>query len=157
MQHDVQRPRPTGARPEQPIPHHGARPKTRRFAGLTKKSWTVVGIVLALVVIGALSIGYLSTRNELSKLNDPEAAAQAEADALAQDIGRYLELPQDETPTVATVSDVAKLQDQLFFQKAKNGDRVLVFAKAQRAVLYRPSTKKVIEYAPISLSGVGQQ
>lgn len=106
-----------------------------------------------MIVVSLLGYGYFSTKSELNKLNNPEAAAQAEADDLAKEIGRFLELPSDETPTVATVSDVSKLQDQLFFQKAKNGDRVLVYAQAQRAVLYRPSTKKVVEYAAINLSG----
>jgi hypothetical protein len=52
---------------------------------------------------------------------------------------------------VATVSDASKLQSQQFFAKAQNGDKVLIFTNAKRAVLYRPSTNKVIEYAPVNI------
>jgi len=159
MQRDFQRPKNYLAKPANPVvpPLQPAAPKKRRsLARFSKKRLATIAVVVALLVIGLLGYGYFSTKNELSKLNDPQAAAQAEAEDLAREIGRYLELPTDETPTLATVSDVSKLQEQLFFQKAQNGDRVLVYAQAQRAVLYRPSTKKVLEYAPVNLGGTEQ-
>ncbi len=64
-------------------------------------------------------------------------------------IGTYMELPQGETPTIATVLDKEKLADQAFFNKSENGDKVLIYTTAKKAILYRPSTKKVIEVAPI--------
>ncbi len=152
MQHDFQRPKNVVAKPAETMLQ--SRPvKKQRFGGLSKKHWSILAIVVTVLAIGLLSYGYFSTKNELSKLTDPQAAAQAEAEDLAKQISVFLELPKDETPTLATVSDVTKLQEQLFFQKAQNGDRVLVYAQAQRAVLYRPSTKKVIEYAPVNLEG----
>ena len=157
MQHDFQRPKNVTAKPVQAVHQsHPAPIKKKRASQFFKKHWTVLAVIVALLLIGVLGYGYFSTKNELSKLNDPQAAAQAEAEDLAKEIGKFLELPQDETPTLATVSDVTKLQDQLFFNKAQNGDRVLVYAQAQQAVLYRPSTKKVIEYAPVNLGGTEQ-
>jgi len=63
-------------------------------------------------------------------------------------VGKLMELPH-ETPTIATVTDVNKLEDQPFFAKAQNGDKVLIFSAAQRAIIYRPSTNKVIDITPI--------
>lgn len=63
-----------------------------------------------------------------------------------------MELPQDEQPTVATVLDKDKLKDQGFFVKAENGDKVVIYSKARKAILYRESAKKIIEVAPIELS-----
>lgn len=51
----------------------------------------------------------------------------------------------DETPTIATVSDITKLQGQPFFAKAQNGDKVYVYSNAKKAILYRPSENKIIE------------
>ena len=61
-----------------------------------------------------------------------------------------MELPQ-EVPTVATVSDVSKLKNQAFFANAKNGDKVLIYQNAKKAILYRPSSNKIVEFGPINL------
>jgi hypothetical protein len=47
--------------------------------------------------------------------------------------------------------DTSKLKGQAFFANAKNGDRVLVFTKAQEAVLYRPSTNIIITVGPLTM------
>jgi hypothetical protein len=141
MQHDIQKPKSREQVSAQT-------PAKKRMA---KSRWMVAGGAVVLVILGALAYGYFDAKNQLNKLEDPQAAAQAEAESLAKEIGHFLELPQGETPTVATVTDASKLKEQLFFGSAQNGDRVLIYAKAQKAVLYRPSSKKVVEYAPVSL------
>lgn len=65
-------------------------------------------------------------------------------------VGKLIELPKEEA-TVAVVSDKDKLINQSFFQNAKNGDRVLIFTKAKKAILYRPSINKIIEVTQINL------
>ncbi len=72
-------------------------------------------------------------------------------------IGTYMELPEGETPTIATVLDKEKLADQAFFNNSENGDKVLIYTTAKKAILYRPSTKKVIEVAPIYFDDTQQQ
>ena len=121
-----------------------------------KRRWpkVVIPILVVLFVIGfaALAYQYTQTKNELNKVKDPKTAAKTEAAALAAKIGKTLDLPKNEKPTVATVSDKSKLQDQPFFERVEDGDKVLVYTKSQRAVLYRPSSNKIIEYAPVNLS-----
>ena len=70
-------------------------------------------------------------------------------------VAKLAQLPPGETPTVATVIDANGLKNQAFFAKAANGDRVLIFVQAQKAYLYRPSTNKIIEIAPLNF-GTGQ-
>jgi hypothetical protein len=70
----------------------------------------------------------------------------------SKEVGKIIELPQGETPSVATVSDVSKLVNQPFFKNALNGDRVLVYTQAKKTILYRPSARKVIETAPVTSS-----
>lgn len=102
--------------------------------------------IVAILLGGLFVRNYVQTRNQLA-LNDPVK--------LAAKIGEFIELPLDETPTLATVKDANKLKSQPFFKNAQDGDRVLIYAKAGKAVLYRPATKKVIEYSSISIDGAG--
>lgn len=158
MQHDFRKPKrldvTQGVSPQlikDGGPAGGAQAPLKKRPGFLKRRWKLIALFCAVVVIGALGYGYVTTRHQLTKLSNPEAAAEAEAKNLATEVGKYLALPTDETPTIATVSDASLLKEQAFFSRAENGDRVLVYSNAKRAVLYRPSTKKVIEYAPVSL------
>jgi hypothetical protein len=60
-----------------------------------------------------------------------------------------LYLVPDEEPTIATVSNPELLKDQSFFTLSEKGDKVFIFIKAGRAVLYRPSIDKIIEIVTV--------
>lgn len=116
------------------------------------KAWIIVLVVVALLGAGGwFAYDYSQVRKENERLADPQTAAKLATDQLVADVGKLVDLPKGETPTVATVSDVTKLQSQAFFAKAQNGDKVLIYTEAKRAILYRPSTGKVIEIAPVNL------
>lgn len=76
---------------------------------------------------------------------------ESEVKQIVDKVSRLMELPEDEEPTLATISDKEKLKDQAFFLNAQNGDKVLVYAKAGKAILYRPSTGKIVEVAPLNI------
>ena len=63
-------------------------------------------------------------------------------------VAKLIDLPKDETPTMYEIKDKTKATitpaSKDFYAKAENGDIVLVYTKANQAVLYRPSTKKVV-------------
>ena len=63
-------------------------------------------------------------------------------------ISKFIQLP-NENPTIVTINDKSKLQDQPFFQKSVNGDKILIYEIARRLILYRPSTGKVIDIVPL--------
>ena len=121
-----------------------------------KKIGKIVLIVLAAVVfLGAIgTAGYFYIQNKKISQN-PDAAAQAETAKLVATVGKLISLPTDETPSVATVTDKTKLADQPFFSKSENGDKVLIYTNAKKAILFRPSTDKIIEVMPISFSDTG--
>jgi hypothetical protein len=114
--------------------------------------------ILAAITIISLAVGgfgiyqYQKAQSELKNLKDnPQAQAQEEVKKLVEQVGKLIDLPKGEDPTVATITDASKLKDQAFFKNAQNGDRVLIYSKAKKAILYRPSTNKVIEIAPVNL------
>lgn len=114
----------------------------------------VVGVVVLLLVVagGYLGYRYIQDQNDkIARLSDPQQAAKDEATRIKDLVAQLADVPNDEVPTVATVNDASKLQSQAFFAKAQNGDKVLIFTKAKKAYLYRPSTNKIIEVAPINI------
>ena len=116
---------------------------------------TLFVIVSALLVFTALSVAgyfYLQYQKTQEQLANPTASTEQEVKKLVDEIGKMIVLPTNETPEVATVSDVEKLKGQSFFARAKNGDKVLIYTKSQKAVLYDPTVKKIVEVGPINLS-----
>lgn len=84
---------------------------------------------------------------------NPQVLVQKQTDSLIGTVGKLMNLPTGETPTVAAVSDVAAAQKQSpFFANAQNGDKVLLYVKAGEAILYRPSTNKIILVAPLTFN-----
>lgn len=69
---------------------------------------------------------------------------------LVEKIGTLIQLPSDENPTIATITDKTKLTNQPFFTPAENGDIVLIYTNTKKAYLYRPGTNKIIDVAPIN-------
>lgn len=109
---------------------------------------TLILLILALIL---LSAGGYFAYSKYQTLKDPVKAAKEEVRDVVNKVGKLMELPKDEEPTVATVSDVNKLKDQAFFKLAKNGDKVLIYTKTKKAILYRPSTNKIIDVAPVNI------
>ncbi len=78
--------------------------------------------------------------------------AQAEAEAIIIKASKLIVLPSDEAPTIATVTDVSAVKDQAFFKNAQNGDRVLIYQNAGKAILFRESENKIIEVGAVNFN-----
>lgn len=115
----------------------------------TKKSGSSkIAIIIAILAIGAAGYFYY----ELYKMKqDPNAQARKEVNTLVAKVSKLVVLPEGETPTVATVSDVEALKEQVFFKNAQQGDKVLIYAQARKAVLYSVELNKILEVAPLNI------
>jgi flagellar basal body-associated protein FliL len=110
----------------------------------------LVPILIVLLLLSVAAAGYLFMQVQQLK-QDPQRVAQAEVASLVAEVGQVIVLPTGETPTVATVSDPEQLKSQAFFANAEKGDRVLLYTTAKKAILYNPTTKKIVEVAPINI------
>lgn len=107
-------------------------------------------IVLAGLLLIAVSVaGYFYWQYRNSK---PGVAETKETKVLVETIGALMLLPEGEDPTLATVTDREKLADQPFFQKSENGDKVLIYSQSGRAILYRPSQKKIVDVTAVNVA-----
>lgn len=127
----------------------------------------LIGVLALLLLIAAAGTGYYfftkyqNTQKELQMVKtDPntlQKAAQEEVKRLVAEVGKIIELPANEDPTVATITDIEKLKDQPFFKNAKNGDKVLIYTNSKKAILYDPIAHKVIDVAPVNIGSSSAQ
>ncbi len=118
------------------------------------KYYYVIGILILLVLASAGVGYYYFHQNQVSQalLKNPNLATEKQTAALVAQVGQLIVLPTDEQPTIATVTDAAKLKDQAFFSKAMNGDKVLIYVKSKKAILFRPTSNKIIDVAPVNIA-----
>ena len=102
----------------------------------------------ALIVVLVLCVGWLGTAyfyHQYNSLrNDPQISAQLRAAQTIAELSSVIELPQNELPSFATVTDPSLLSGDVFFENAAIGDVLVVYTQARKVYLYRPSIKKVI-------------
>jgi hypothetical protein len=123
--------------------------KSRRVGVNIFKTFTYI-LIFAIGIAAGISVA--QQKPGWFGLNQGAAAAQAEVDATVAKVGKLIALPTDEKPTVATVTDASKVSSQPFFQNAKNGDVVLIYTKAQKAILYSPSENKIVEVGAVNIN-----
>lgn len=118
----------------------------------SKRSVNVPLIVLSLLFVGATAFGgiYYSKYQDL-KTETAKTADERNKELVAK-INAVYELPKDETPVVAIVSEEETFKKEYpVFTTAKKGDVLLLYEKAGQAVLYRESENKVIGTATFAV------
>lgn len=113
------------------------------FFGSFKRTLIVLLIFIPAVTFG-VSLGYQYFLSQ-----NPGAFYAHKVETLTQVVSKSLDLPKDETPVTATVTDTKILPKEKFFSYAQNGDNILMYKKHKLAILYRPSTGKVITEATL--------
>lgn len=111
--------------------------------------------IMALAVAGFMYYQYQKTASELkqvkkTQLATPQNLKEDEVKRMVTEVAKVARIPNNETPSIATITDVSKLKDQPFFKDAKNGDILLVFNSSGKAVLYDPKDKKIVDITTLS-------
>jgi len=120
------------------------------YGSKMKRYLLVSGAIL--IIIGSLtSAVYFYYQYSRTKTLLAGRVSGNELQQLLSKVGRHIELPTGEEPTLATVSDITKLSGQTFFARAKNGDRLIIYTRAKKAILYRPEIDKIIEVGPVNV------
>ena len=117
--------------------------------GAKKGAIIIIAFAALAILAGYFFIQYQKSQ---SLLKNPSQASVVEAKQLVDQVGKLIELPATENPTVATVSDSTKLTDQPFFSKAVNGDKVLLYSQSKMLILFRPSLNKIITVGTVNVA-----
>jgi len=115
---------------------------------------------LALVAISIFAtwsyLKYDKAKKELTNYTNAEGEQEiidAEVQELIAKVGQLMMLPDDEEPVVATLLDVEKLaKEQPFYQKAKNEDRLLIYSKNKKAIIYSPSKNIIVNVGTVHVN-----
>jgi len=119
-----------------------------KSAGNKSKIFLIIAGILVVLLAGAAI--YFFIKYQGIKKN-PNQVAQAEVNRIVKLVGQLISLPNDESPTLATIKDKDQLKDQPFFANAQNGDVILIYTKAKKAIVYREKGNKIINVGPISI------
>lgn len=112
-------------------------------------------IKVALGVVMVLLLGYYMLSDSKTTVTNTaagESTEQAAADLaeVVASVGRHMSLPGDDEPVLAEVTDADALKaQQAFFADAVNGDKLLLFPKSLKAIIYSPSRDLIINAGPI--------
>lgn len=115
-----------------------------------RRYFRLIFIVVVLALLGLVFwVGRVSVYQ-----SHPELTQTEQANDILVKVGKLIQLPAGETPTMATINDAASAKAaQPFLVNAQNGDVLIVYSGAAQAILYRPSTDKLIAVGPVDTSG----
>lgn len=116
---------------------------------LTSAKFIVPVVVLVLVALGAW---WFISRGSGIDTKDGELSA-AEEKAVIEKVASLFETPK-ETPVLAVIVDADTLvNEQSFYNGAVDGDVLLVYPKAAKAVIYGVKEERLVNVGPIVLGG----
>ena len=113
------------------------------------KTFSLYLLLSSIILVSALS-GYLYYQYQKVY---PKSINKANSDApsIVAAVEKLMLLPVGETPTVATVTDITKLNDQPFFKNAVNGNKVLIFSSSKLAIIYDLKRNIIINVGPVNI------
>jgi hypothetical protein len=123
----------------------------------------VVKLIILIIILAAVYGGwkYFGQKNNgqaipnqtQNQAGSEQNVSQAEVEKATQEllvkVGKLIILP-DEKPNFATVLDAKKLiAEQSFYAGSENGDQLLIYPKAQKAIIYSPSRNILVNVGPV--------
>lgn len=122
-------------------------PKAESNAILPKKKFALRKYVLAIAALfTAVALVYFG----VSVYEKIRVSSYEDNDRIVESVRKLVEIDTLEDPKVVTVTNADSIRGQTFFKEALNGDKLLIFETSKKAVLYRPSTDKIISIAPLN-------
>lgn len=112
----------------------------------------VFGALFVVLVVGGSFLMWQNyqLRAVASDVGENADMTEVEIQDLLAKVGKHILLPAEEEPTIATIVDAEKLsQEQAFYKNVMDGDTVLIYMQAQKAVVYRESEDLLVNVGPV--------
>lgn len=111
-------------------------------------------VALLAVVVVAGGSAYLVARKQQYASQAQNSPTQVRQ--LMATVGTLIALPSEE-PRVTVVTDTEELRKQSYFADVTAGDRVLVFDKSRKAIIYNPTEHKIVKVMDLKASPTTSQ
>lgn len=116
------------------------------------KVLATICVLLLLVGTVVMTFLYYQARQELLQLSTPQGQqrlSEQEMTVILEQLGKLTLLP-DEEPVMATIIDAAYLATQsAFYEQSENGDKLVVFPTAKKAIIYSPARNIIVNSGPV--------
>jgi hypothetical protein len=101
----------------------------------------------AVIVIGLLLL-FLLPSGDIAK---DGKITEREAQKVKTEIAKLINIPQEE-PVMALVTNADQLiAEQPFYQGVTNGDILVIYPQARKAILFNPRTNKLVNVGPVNV------
>lgn len=124
---------------------------TKKGKRSTVKSWVKryhLKPILIVVLIVTLSGGAVIYVQNLRKGPNLDTVT-----VMTNVLSKHLILPKNEQPIIATVTDKSALKTP-FLREADDGDKIIIYEKARRVIIYRPSADRIVDIGPVELDNI---
>lgn len=117
---------------------------------MVEKILHFIGVVIILVGLLASVYFYIQSQRVKRELTEANAVVPQDIKGIfINEVGKLIQLPTDEEPTIIRINNAKRAKSQPFFLNAKDGDVVLLYKRAKRAILYDPAAKRVVQAGPL--------
>ncbi len=107
------------------------------------KKETLIPILLV-VILAAVGVYFWNKQKNVLHTTSTENSYQ--------ELTKRIRVPA-ELPEITVVTHKESLPEQEFFQNVENGDHIFLFRQSKKAIVYRPSIKKIVAVSSIIESG----
>lgn len=106
-------------------------------------------VLLLFVILGGAYMLFFKPNDRMIIPDENGQLSDEQVELLVEKVGELMVLP-NETPLVATVEDAGQLRaEQAFYKDVQNGDKLIIFPQAAKAIIYREEENKVVNAGPI--------
>lgn len=123
----------------------------------SRRKTIIIGVLIGIALFTGLFLAtsgglYLSTRHQVQQMGVAKGNSSMTPDemkAVLQHAGKLTLLPT-ESPIMATIVNAKFLATQSeFYKDARDGDKLIVFPKAQKAFIYSPARDIIVNSGPM--------
>lgn len=119
-----------------------------------KRFLLAVSIIIILGALGGVAY-YMKSHDTFlggSSVTQGDELTEKDIAGFVKAVGKHMMLPEGEAPVAAKIVDIDELlKTQSFYRGAINGDILLIYQTAAKAIIYSPSRDLLVNVGPIIL------
>jgi flagellar basal body-associated protein FliL len=125
--------------------------KEAKKRSLSQKLFLLLSYIVLALIVWMIAVWW--TSNPERQLKMQQQKMEKDIEKTVVELSHIAILPKEEKPQMAILDkNVKKLAEtQPFFADAIEGDKVLVYVKAGKAIIYRSSENKIVNIGPVGV------